>query len=164
MSSAQATQFPQFVRNLQTKHASAGLDEAEWKAFLPKFTGDVDGILNTALSKATEERSKVAETVVDPETVQSLDGIEPEDLLKRTVSELKVEQARLEKLVGLDQQRTKQLTRLQGQLNQARARGTKLDKRSKKHKMRAPVRQNLSTSARPDMRPTSMPSSGKRKS
>ncbi|MFV8275188.1 TrlF family AAA-like ATPase [Mycobacteroides abscessus] len=127
VSSAEATQFPQFLRNFQTKHAAAGLVADEWKSFRPKFTGNVEEILSTALSKATAERSKVAGPVVDPETAQPLDGTKLEDLLKRTVSELKVEQTRLEKLVGLDQERTKQLTRLQGQLNEAQARGAKLD-------------------------------------
>lgn len=127
VSSASATQFPQFVRNLQAKHAQAGITELEWKAFLPKFSGDLDGILSGALAKATKERSAIAGTTLDPETAPPLDGIEPDDLLKKTVAELKVEQARLEKLVGLDRERTRQLARLQGQLNQAQARGTKLD-------------------------------------
>lgn len=126
-SSAVSTQFPQFQRGLQAKHRYAALTATEWAAFLPRFSGDAAGILQTALASAQERRSTIAGPAIDPEIAPKLDDLTPDELEEKTVAELKAEQARLEKLVGLDKERAAQLTRLQRQLGEARARATRLD-------------------------------------
>lgn len=127
VSSAVSTQFPQFQRGLQAKHRYAGLTATDWEAFLPKFSGDTAGILQTALASAQKLRSTIAGPAIDPETAPSLDDLTPDELEKKTVAELKAEQIRLEKLVGLDKERAAQLTRLQRQLAEVNARAARLD-------------------------------------
>ena len=125
--SATTAQFPQILRGLQSKHEMAGLSDEQWKAFIPRFSGDVDEILESARATAETMRTKIAGMAVDPESAGSLDDVDPEGLATRTVAELKHEQARLEKLVGLDRERANQLTKLQGQVAQSRARVAKLE-------------------------------------
>jgi energy-coupling factor transporter ATP-binding protein EcfA2 len=141
--SAVSTQFPQFLRNLQARHRAAGLTDTEWKAFLPKFSGDVAAMLQTALGAAQQRRAEIAGPGVDPETAEHLDDLTAEDLDKKTVAELKVEQARLEKLVGLDKERAAQLTKLQGQLAEARARALRLDAGIEEAKQASPREEEL---------------------
>lgn len=124
---ARTTQFPQFLRALREKHVHTGLVDSDWPAFEPVFAGDVDTLVSEALGKAESQRSSLAGTPVDPVTAQALDGLSEEALAQKSVAELRVEQARLEKLVGLDKERAAQLTKLQGQLAEGRARAARLD-------------------------------------
>lgn len=124
---AKSTHFPVFVQRLQDSHQQTGLTQDQWQAFLPEFGGDVNAILTNALSAAKAELAEIAGVRVDPATAPPLDGVVADELDTRTVAELTVEQARLEKLVGLDKRRAAKLTQLQSQLSAARALVAKLD-------------------------------------
>lgn len=124
---ARSTHFPAFLQRLQDSYQQTGLTQDQWRAFLPRFGGDVDAILASALSSAKTEHAVIAGVPVDPTTAPPLDSVAAEALDARTAAELTVEQARLEKLVGLDKQRAAKLTQLQLHLSAARALAAKLD-------------------------------------
>lgn len=109
------TRFPQLLAQLREQHSQAGLSEDEWQAFLPTFTGDPAAV---STAKIAEADAAYASLLGTAEPVRaSLDGLDEAQLEQVTVSALKAEQERLQKLVGLDDQRTKQLAKLQGQLS-----------------------------------------------
>ncbi len=125
---ARTSHFPAFLRQrVQTPHPHAGLTDEQWSAFLPQFSGDVDRILSDVLIVVGSEHASIAGLPVDREKPPELDSATAEDVRLKTVAELTFEQARLEKLVGLDKQRSAKLTQLQGQLSVARAAVAKLD-------------------------------------
>ncbi len=124
---ARNTHFPALRQRLQQEHLYADLTEDEWKAFLPRFTGDVDEIVRKTLAAASGEHTAITGTPVPESSSATLDGVSVDDLPARTVAELTFEQARLQKLVGLDTKRAAMLTQLQNQLTKARSVATKLD-------------------------------------
>ena len=109
------TRFPQLLVQLREQHPQAGLSEDEWQAFLPRFSGDPATIATTKRAEADAEHAAVLGAA--DQVRASLDGWDEAELEKLTVVALKAEQERLQALVGLDAQRTKQLAKLQGQLS-----------------------------------------------
>lgn len=125
VNSAEASQFPQYVENLRTKHSATGLDDGDWDAFLPVFAGDVRGIVERALGEADAAYDGLLG--VAPVAPTNLDNLDEVQLRSRSVSELRAEQARLQTLVGLDKERSGRLTKLQGQVAEVRNRIVTLD-------------------------------------
>jgi energy-coupling factor transporter ATP-binding protein EcfA2 len=123
---ARSAQFPSIKQRLQQENSHAGLTEDAWRAFLPKFTGDVDQILTEALSVSDAEYKQIAGTPLPDGSTATLDGIAEGGLAIRTVAELTFEQKRLQLLVGLDTKRAAKLTQLQTQLMKARSAEAKL--------------------------------------
>lgn len=124
---ARSSRFPRFAASLEEKHSQAGLDDPAWKAFTPGFIGDVDGILKTALSSAKAAQRSLAGSADDEASFIGLDDVAADHLASQTVADLRREQQRLGRLVGLDDQRRNRLTRLNEQLTVSRGRLTKLD-------------------------------------
>jgi AAA domain, putative AbiEii toxin, Type IV TA system len=122
---ANTGQFPQFLESLQARHPHTGLTAELWSAFLPRFFGDVSAILEAALAQAELEHQAILGKGVALDAGATLDDVPPEQLCKRTVSELKAEQGRLQELVGLDTARAARLTRLQQQAAETRAKISK---------------------------------------
>lgn len=124
---ARDTQFPAFVARLRQEHPDALLDDASWAAFLPTFSGDVNAVIEQAAATATAAYAAVAGTPSGSADASPLDALTAEELAIRTVSELRIERARLEQLVGLDQQRAEQLRKINEQVSLLRAAIAKLD-------------------------------------
>ncbi|MFJ9315548.1 TrlF family AAA-like ATPase [Pimelobacter simplex] len=119
--------FPALLERFRSAHPLAGLAEDQWAAFIPIFAGDVRAILDEAILAARTEKAAVAGTSPDDQRTAALPDIPPADFARLTVAELSAEQRRLEELVGLDRQRSKQLTGLQTQLAATQAALTRLD-------------------------------------
>jgi len=110
---------PAHLRDLRKNHAEAALTEAQWKSFQLVFTGDVDAIL-TAEVKATADRSKMlsgpAKGEIEPDlkVLPSTTSYIPQaaDLSNQTLSLLEKELTRLRRLVGIDSENAKKLTKL----------------------------------------------------
>ena len=117
---ARTSAFPRQAADLRSKYALAGLTEAEWTRFVPDFVGDVDAIVQTSLADTRKIADEVAgspELGVDQE---NLDSIVADRLHEQSVANLLKEQRRLEKLVGLDDQRRQKLIKLRDQLTAGR--------------------------------------------
>lgn len=125
--SATAVQFPRFVESLRARHQHAGLSSEQWTSFVPEFSGDVASVLATASADAEKAYRATMGEPLDAEVAISLDGLTAEELVSRTVSELKAEQARLQALVGLDSARAAQLTRLQKLASETQGKVSKLE-------------------------------------
>jgi hypothetical protein len=123
---AETVQFPRFVETLRTRHPQTGLTREQWANFLPSFSGDVSAVLETAAAESEKEYQAIIGEAIEPDDGAALDGLAPDELAQRTVSELKAEQGRLQKLVGLDSARTARLTRLQTLASETRAKISKL--------------------------------------
>jgi ABC-type cobalamin/Fe3+-siderophores transport system ATPase subunit len=123
---AEAVTFQRFVESLRTRYPHTGLTDEQWSSFLPGFSGDVSAVLLAALGAADSEYQTILGTRVEADGAATLGDVAPDELTKRTVSELKAEQARLQKLVGLDNQRAAQLTRLQQQATGTRSKISKV--------------------------------------
>lgn len=124
---ARNTHFPAFLQRLRDPHQHVGITPQQWESFIPVFSGDVDGILATALTATQAEYNAIAGVALDPASAPSLDTVAVENLGARTIAELTREQSRVEQLVGLDRQRAANLTRFQQQLSAAQAAVAKLD-------------------------------------
>jgi energy-coupling factor transporter ATP-binding protein EcfA2 len=123
IATARCTTFPQFVERLRNEHKDVGLTAEEWREFEVDFSGDVDAVLTRARATADASRLAVAGvTIPAAPGADGLDGLTPDQLRARTVSELQAEVSRLQALVGLDEKRTKQLKTLTTAANDARAR------------------------------------------
>lgn len=127
IASARSTHFPRIQKNLREQHPHAGLTPADWEAFHPQFSGDVDSILAGALAIVEGQLGAIAGTpVAEPDNV-NLDELAAEERAKQPVSILAAEQSRLQRLVGLDQRRAADLKKLNDQVAEERARLAKLE-------------------------------------
>jgi hypothetical protein len=124
--SAETVQFPRFVATLRARHSQTGLTPEQWASFLPSFSGNVSAVLDTASAEAERDYQAILGDPIEPDAGADLDGLTPDELARRTVSELKTEQSRLQKLVGLDSARTDRLTRLQRLASEMQAKISKL--------------------------------------
>lgn len=75
VSLARTSRFPRIAASLREKHLRAGLDDAAWTAFIPGFVGDVDGILERALSNAHATQHALAGLADDEASVRGLDHV-----------------------------------------------------------------------------------------
>ena len=124
---ANSSHFPSIRQRLQQENSFAGLNESEWNAFLPKFTGNVGQILSTSLTAAAAEYQEIAGVPIPDDHVATYDGVSLSELENKTVAELRFEQQRLQLLVGLDSKRAATLTQLQTQLAKARSAKIKIE-------------------------------------
>ena len=112
VSSARSTGFPRHLEQLRANYAEASLTETEWGAFKIDFTGEVEDILErTSTTVRKEIKALTGPVIDDPESI-NLDDLSSDDLLERSMNELKADQERLQRLVGLDSARSKQLNTL----------------------------------------------------
>jgi hypothetical protein len=118
--------FPRYTSQLQEKHAAAALTEEQWRSFAVNFAGDVQGVIKVALNTAEKARTAFAGSV-DDRGAPPLDHVTATDLLELSVAELSAERFRLQRLVGLDDQRTKELEKLNQRTTELTGRMKKLD-------------------------------------
>jgi hypothetical protein len=123
---ARSGAFPRFREGLRDRHRAAGVADADWEQFSINFVGPVEDILAAATQMATEEYALVAGVEVTSDEPINFDGDDIEALRARPVSQLRAERDRLQKLVGLDDHRTRRLRLLDEQANSVRARAAKL--------------------------------------
>ncbi len=126
---------PAHLRDLRKNYADAALTEAQWKNFQLVFAGDVDAIL-TAEIRATSDRAKLlsgpakGEVGPDPKLPPSDTPYIPQaaDLSSQTLSLLDKELTRLRRLVGIDAENAKKLTKLSEKITKDESSLAKLDK------------------------------------
>lgn len=112
-----------YLASLQDKNADAALSGAEWQAFEPVFSGNVDSILSKHLAAAESE-------------IQSLRGVAPVPLAdvnagsylaagkgldQQTIHVLQAEQKRLQDLIGVDQTKVRRLQELTSAISREQA-------------------------------------------
>jgi len=116
--SAATGRFPNFTATLRTKYEfSTALTDKDWDAFQVGFSGDVEAIITSASETATKERDRIAGMI--PEGgVPPMDETPADKLIEKNVTELTAEQTRIQKLLKLDADRTRQLTRLTTRTNE----------------------------------------------
>ena len=105
-----SSRLPRLLAALREEHSAAGLSESQWADFDLKFVGDVDAIIASGQREACQKRDALAGEDVPEAEIARLDGLDETALATRTVAELRSERGRLQKMVGLDAERT---TRLQ---------------------------------------------------
>ena len=120
--SARSTSFPRYLERLRSEHSTASLTDAEWDAFKIEFAGDVEGILSRASKQVVDHIAALVEPIVEDSESITLDGLPPDELLERSIKELKAEAKRLERLVGLDTARSRELKSLTEAAGKARTR------------------------------------------
>ena len=123
---ARTSIFPRHAADMRSKYALAGLSEAEWESFVPDFSGDVDFLVETSLSDARIAASMISGPPDSEAAQRSLDHLSADQLREQQVVYLLMEQRRLEKLVGLDDQRRRKLAKLRDQATSARTKLKKL--------------------------------------
>ena len=120
--SARSTSFPQLLERLRSEYRVASLTDLEWAAFKIEFAGDVGSTLTRVLTQVEDNIAKLTGTPVDePEAAVALDELAQDELNGCSVIELKAVAKRLERLVGLDAERSKQLRGLTEAASKARA-------------------------------------------
>jgi ABC-type lipoprotein export system ATPase subunit len=126
---------PYRLRQLQENHEEAGISDESWKAFLLKFSGNVDEIL-TAAEKAIDTRLR---QLVGPEEQQkaeaedvpaSTTSLLPPDAKLETLqlNLLDKEIERLRKLIGIDAENAKTFARLSERISRDEAELAKFDR------------------------------------
>jgi ABC-type lipoprotein export system ATPase subunit len=126
---------PAHLRDLRRNYSDAALTEAQWKNFQLVFTGDVDAIL-TAEIKAAADRAKLLSGPAKGEIAPDLKLPPCEtpyiqqaaDLSSQTLSLLDKELTRLRRLVGIDAENAKKLTKLSEKIAKDESSLAKLDK------------------------------------
>jgi len=116
---ARETTFPQYLRKLQSDYAAASLTAAQWAEFRVEFIGDANGTIEAALNGVNQRIQQLQGHEITESSTIVLDNISEAGLQTVTVSHLAADVARLQALVGLDTQRSKQLatiTNAKGQL------------------------------------------------
>lgn len=123
------------LKGLRKTYADAALTEAQWKSFQLVFAGDVDVIL-TAEIKAAADRAKLlsgpAKGEIEPD-IKTPPSPAPyiqqtADLSNQTLSLLEKELTRLRRLVGIDSENAKKLTKLSEKIAKDESALGKLDK------------------------------------
>jgi len=115
--SAASSKFPSFTTGLKSKYGATALSDKDWDSFRVGFSGDVENIITSASKAANKERDRIA-GVLAAGGVLPMDGIPPEKLIEKTIVELTAEQIRIQKLLKLDTDRTRQLARLTSKTNE----------------------------------------------
>jgi energy-coupling factor transporter ATP-binding protein EcfA2 len=130
-----ANSSPALLKGLRKTHAEAALTEAQWKSFQLVFAGDVDVILAAEI-KASADRaillSGPAKGEIEPD-IKAPPSTAPyiqqtADLSKQTLSLLEKELTRLRRLVGIDSENAKKLTKLSEKIAKDESALAKLDK------------------------------------
>lgn len=126
---------PAHLRELRKNYADAALTEAQWKSFQLVFAGDVDAILAAEI-RATADRAKLLSGPAKGEIEPDL-KLPPSDtpfiplaadLSSQTLSLLDKELTRLRRLVGIDAENAKKLTKLSEKIAKDESFLAKLDK------------------------------------
>jgi hypothetical protein len=125
--SARTSRFLTFTSQLREKHSAAGLTDEEWRSFAVDFVGDTQTIIKSARNNAEKARTALAGSVDDDRGAPPLDNVTEANLGKLSVAELSAERFRLQRLVGLDEQRTRQLEKLNQRTTELTGRITKLN-------------------------------------
>jgi hypothetical protein len=130
-----ANSAPTHLKGLRKTYAEAALTEAQWKSFQLVFAGDVDIIL-TAEIKAAADRTKMLsgptkgeiepDITAPPSTAPYIQ--QTADLSNQTLSLLEKELTRLRRLVGIDSENAKKLTKLSEKIAKDESALAKLDK------------------------------------
>lgn len=130
-----ANKAPLRLRQLQQAHADTGLGAEAWKAFLLDFSGDVDGILTTAIKAGEDQILAMVgipfkEADVVPGTPASTVSVFPDgvDLNQQTLGLLEREAARLRALINVDEQASRAFKRLSEKIARDDAALAKLDR------------------------------------
>jgi hypothetical protein len=123
---ARSTKFPRHFGSLREEHSGAGLASNEWDQFKIDFAGDVNELINRHREATEARRTAIAGSVPDEASLPQLADLDVSELSQRTVAELRGERGRLQRLVGLDEQRTKRLTVITDKASQTRSAMTRL--------------------------------------
>jgi AAA domain/AAA domain, putative AbiEii toxin, Type IV TA system len=126
---------PAYLKRLRENYSDAALSDAQWNRFALIFSGDVDGLL-TAETKAAAERVKLLSGPAHGEIVPDLQRpavttpyiAQSMDLSTQTLSLLEMELTRLQRLIGVDTENAKKLTRLSEKIAKDESALAKLDK------------------------------------
>lgn len=125
VASMKTAKFARTLDELKLAHPRVGLGDEDWRAFQLRFVGDVDRILGDALRKAEKARADLS-GASPADGFAGLDHLGPTELATTRVAVLRAEEERLQKLVGLDQQRAASLKKLNRNLSDLRGRIAKL--------------------------------------
>ncbi len=105
-------EFPRWQQNFIHEHSKAALENDEWAAFAVSFAGDVTGVVATALEQCRSAHEQLVGEAPDRSAEQDLDALDEPRLRELSVLLLEAEASRLEELIGLDEARAQDLTRL----------------------------------------------------
>jgi AAA domain, putative AbiEii toxin, Type IV TA system len=130
VATARQTTFPRYQTRLQSENRSAGFEGVQWQSFGVEFVGAVDDLLTKSIESARKSASTIAGTS-SGEPVPPLEELSKEELTKKSIAELTAEQLRLQKLVGLDTRRTRQLQAANQRQSTLRNKIAKLDEEIK---------------------------------
>ena len=126
---------PAFLQKWRDKYPEAGLGAVEWQAFLLKFSGDVNEILESGIKNATTNSAawrgpRQGEVTPPPDaSPQTEPLIAPTvDLEQQTATLLSAEVARLRGLIGIDAENTRKYNQLSEKISKEAVAVAKLDR------------------------------------
>ena len=126
---------PRYLGKLRENYVDAALTEDQWRSFALVFAGDVDTILTTDLKKVGERVALLSgpandEVVPDNNAPSSPKPYIPgnADLSAQTLTLLEKELTRLRRLVGIDSENAKKLTKLSEKIAKDESAIAKIDK------------------------------------
>lgn len=114
--SLRETQGPNWLSRVREENEDSELTDTQWQNFVLTFVGDVDNVLLAALTEVRKSIASLAgppaeEMATDPHEAAPLAPYFPDDadLVKQTLGLLEKEQARLQRLIGIDAANAKKL-------------------------------------------------------
>ncbi|MDF2461797.1 MAG: hypothetical protein K0Q43_32 [Ramlibacter sp.] len=129
---------PDLLSEMQQERQDTGLSQDDWSQFKVGFVGDVDLLLQTRLRDARALVGRLqgpadSDPAARPDADPKVELIADEaDLAKQTLSLLDREVARLNQLVGADQNKVKRYATLTDKINKAEGALVKLDEQIKR--------------------------------
>ena len=97
------TKAPEMLRQAMARYPGSGLDEAQWDKFLLVYKGDVDGALSGYVKRVDQQIANLNGEAAPTAADLNVPLIAPDvDLSTLTLSVLKAEMGRLEKLISAD--------------------------------------------------------------
>lgn len=116
---------PTALRQLRAKHAEAALTDVAWQVFKLDYMGAVDATLQTALTEAAATLASLRGPAPTGEGPHLAPGA---DLGQKTLAVLQAEQTRLQALVGVDKDKTRQFGLLTQRIAAEEAAAAKLER------------------------------------
>jgi AAA domain, putative AbiEii toxin, Type IV TA system len=127
--SMRATRAPEMLREVQARHSSSGLSDAQWNDFLLIYKGDVDKALTGYVAWADEQIADIT-GMAPPPGDQNVALISyTEDLSKAKLAVIRAEMARLEKFISADTVIQRQYAALATRISQENSALTSLETR-----------------------------------
>ena len=119
---------PKYVSELKSQFGASKLNEEEWSLFTPRFSGDVDDLLESQITVVERELECLKGLPLGLNTAHETYLKDQVSFADHPLNILKAEQKRLQDLIGIDQNKKRQFAQLASSISEEQTKLNRLDK------------------------------------